>query len=356
MVIFACKCHKPASLSPLPLYALSVQKLGLRCAYTVQAQAVCYYKLMNTIRLHDKGPAVEDVQQRLCRLGFLDKQSIDGAFEKQTAEAVRAFREKAHLPISDEIDKQAWSALVDASFCLGDRTLYLRMPHFHGNDVSELQQALGALGFASGVNDGIFGAYTELALRKFQLNLGLPSDGIAGAYTFAALRNLHHSWEGKQGGPALLHLGFARAADVLESNALCLFGTSEFTRSVAARMSNLALATNPASKIVSANNLLVAPDENMMLVHIVLPEDKPDEGSKNAVPRVSFEAEDTLALRLEAALVVARRATPPRIELKLPGCVWEKAGEGRSAQHFAITLLDAMCAALASVAKRKQGK
>ena len=34
-------------------------------------------------------------------------------------------------------------------------------------------------------------------------------------------------------------------------NALCLFGTQEFTRSVASRMSNLALATNPASKIVS---------------------------------------------------------------------------------------------------------
>jgi len=26
--------------------------------------------------------------------------------------------------------------------------------------------------------------------------------------------------------------------------------------------------------------------------------------------------------------------------------VWEDAGEGRSAQHFAITLLDALCTAL----------
>ena len=72
------------------------------------------------------------------------------------------------------------------------------MPYFHGHDVLELQQALGALGFFYGTRDAIFGAHTEEALRRFQLNLGLPSDGIAGAYTYAALRNLAHSWVGKE--------------------------------------------------------------------------------------------------------------------------------------------------------------
>ena len=235
-----------------------------------------------------------------------------------------------------------WSALVDASFQLGDRTLYLRMPHFHGQDVLELQGALGALGFACGETDGIFGAFTELALRKFQLNLGLPSDGIAGAYTYAALRNLHHSWEGKEAVHGSSHLGFARAADVLERNALCLFGTKEFTRSVASRMSNLALATSPASKIVSADSLLVAPDSSMLLVHIVLP----DENTAPSVPRVSYEGEETLALRLETAIGVAEESAPSRIAVELTGTAWGDAGEGRSAQHFAITLLDALCSAL----------
>ncbi len=302
-----------------------------------------YHGHMNTIRLHNTGAAVEDVQQRLVRLGFLQSDAANGTFGEDTAAAVSAFRESAGLPATGEVDEKTWSALVDASFCLGDRTLYLRMPYFHGNDVRELQQALGALGFACGGTDGIFGAYTELALRKFQLNLGLPSDGIAGAYTYAALRNLHHSWEGKESAHGTVHLGFARAADVLERNALCLFGTDEFTRSVAARMSNLALATNPASKIVSANNLLVAPDKNMLLVHIVLPEEK----EAPSVPRVAFEAEDTLGIRLETAIEAALLKHPPRLELELPGTVWEEAGAGRSAQHFAITLLDALCTALA---------
>ena len=144
--------------------------------------------LMETIKRHDTGPAVEDVQQRLVTIGLLDPADVDGAFGDTTAEAVQAFCGGAGLPLTDEVTEKVWAALVDASFTLGDRTLYLRMPHFHGHDVLELQHALGALGFACGATDGIFGAFTELALRKFQLNLGLPSDGIAGAYTYAAIR------------------------------------------------------------------------------------------------------------------------------------------------------------------------
>lgn len=297
---------------------------------------------METITRHDTGAAVEDVQQRLAVVGLLAESDVDGVFGDKTASAVRAFCTQAGIPAADEVTDKVWSMLVDASFQLGDRTLYLRMPHFHGHDVLELQQALGALGFACGATDGIFGAYTELALRKFQLNLGLPSDGIAGAYTYAAIRNLHHSWEGKEAVRGTVHLGFARAADVLEHNALCLFGTHGFTRSVASRMSNLALATSPASKIMSADSLLVAPDEAMLLVHIVMPE----EATAESVPRVSFDDEGTLSLRLETAIGVADASVPSRIAVELPGVMWEDAGEGRSAQHFAIALLDALCSAL----------
>ena len=43
---------------------------------------------------------------------------------------------------------------------------------------------------------------------------------------------------------------------------------------------------------------------------------------------------------------VADAAAPSRIAVELPGTMWEDAGEGRSAQHLAITLLDALCSAL----------
>lgn len=250
---------------------------------------------MEPIKRNDSGAAVEDVQQRLVRIGYLSEDAVTGIFDDATARALADFCAGAALPIAEEVTEKVWSTLVDASFNLGDRTLYLRMPYFHGHDVLELQHALGALGFFYGDDDAIFGAHTEDALRRFQLNMGLPSDGIAGAYTYAALRNLAHSWVGKEAthGP-VRHLGFARAADVLERNAVCLFGTDEFSRSVASRMSNLSVATNPAAKIISADSLSVPPDESMMLVHVLLSAKDAEAG----VPLVSYEDEDSLALSL----------------------------------------------------------
>ena len=89
---------------------------------------------------------------------------------------------------------------------------------------------------------------------RFQLNLGLPSDGIAGAYTYAAIRNLHHSWEGKEAVHEAVHLGFARAADVLESNALCLFGTHavSYTHLCAPRAFAGALSAGPVILVPKA--------------------------------------------------------------------------------------------------------
>ncbi len=295
---------------------------------------------MKTITKGDAGVAVEDVQQRLALLGYLTEEQVNATFDETTAEAVLAFCRDSDIAPTDEVDAKIWAALVDATFHLGDRTLYLRMPYLHGHDVLELQNALGALGFFYGDEDGIFGAHTEDALRKFQMNLGLPSDGIAGAYTFSALHNLEHSWVGKGGMTSNLPLGFARAADVLEENALCLFGTDPFTRSVASRMSNLALATNPASKIVSAEALSVTPDENMLLVHVAL------EPGNNSTPTVWYEDEATLPVRMTSALKMAQVTKPLRIRVVLPGTSWIDAGEDRSAQHFAITLLDALCSAL----------
>ncbi len=302
---------------------------------------------METVRLQHTGAAVEDVQQRLVLAGFLTDADVDGVYGEKTAAAVSSFCLAHGLPATGEVDEKTWSALVDASYSMGDRTLYLRMPFFHGNDVRQLQRALGALGFACN-DDGIFGAYTEAALRKFQLNLALYGDGIAGAQTFRAIRNLRHSWEGKPAAVPGAHLGFSRAADVLGEHMLCLFGTSKFTRSVASRMSNLALATNPNSHMVSADSLLVAPDQNMCFVHLVLPgEERP--AQQKAVPVVQMDDEEgSLALRIENALNAVKGDSPRRIAIQVPGEAWEDAGEARAAQHYAVTLLDALCVALSN--------
>ena len=297
------------------------------------------------VHITDTGDAVKDVQERLCLVGCLEKSQVDGIFGDATAQGVKTFCKRENITdltneeIAGNITTRIWNALIDASFALGDRTLFLRMPHFHGHDVIVLQRALGALGFNCANIDGIFGATTESALRKFQMNMGLPTDGIAGAYTYAALRRLKYSWEDKEVVQLDMPVGFARAADALEKKPVCLFGTTPFTRLVANRMHNLALATTPASKVVSADSLSTPPNANMLRVHIVMPDEK-----RTLLPRVTY-GEHTLASRLRAAIEGLTHGIH-LIEVELPGYTWEDAGEDRSAQHFAITLLDALCTAL----------
>ena len=83
-----------------------------------------------------------------------------------------------------------WAALIEADFRLGDRMLYLRSPMTRGDDITDLQQRLGSLGFDAGYVDGIFGPDTESAVRNFQANQGLTPDGVVGPDTVMALGRL----------------------------------------------------------------------------------------------------------------------------------------------------------------------
>ena len=83
-----------------------------------------------------------------------------------------------------------WAALVEASWALGERSLYLTSPHMRGDDVAELQAHLGRLGFDCGRVDGIFGKLTLHALEEFQANCGVAVDGICGADTVRTIRRV----------------------------------------------------------------------------------------------------------------------------------------------------------------------
>ncbi len=296
------------------------------------------------------GAAVEDVQRRLTKLGYdLGEQGIDGVFGEGTRMAVRRFRSDKGMSDGDTIDALTWAALVDASFELGDRTLYLKMPYFHGNDVAQLQQALSILGFGCGPQDSIFGAYTEKAVRDFQANMGIDPDGIVGMATCNAIERLH--WAYKDKSPMGVDdgmLAFSRAVEVLENSPICIYGTDEITREIASRVANLAFATTSLSRLSSADSLSGTPSEEMVLVEIgtdVLPE--PD-----GVPVVVFENARDLARRFKIAvssLSSAPSSVRKRIVVRiaadrLEDDVEDIDGDLRNLiQHFAIQILDAIC-------------
>lgn len=60
-----------------------------------------------------------------------------------------------------------------------------------GRNVKEVQNKLISLGYSCGKfgADGDFGASTESAVRKFQLDMGLSVDGVVGKNTLAVLNN-----------------------------------------------------------------------------------------------------------------------------------------------------------------------
>jgi len=104
-----------------------------------------------------------------------------------TLDAVRAFQRHRGLHDHGTCDEPTWLALVESTWQLGDRPLRLVAPHLRGDDVGQLQAALGRLGFDCGRVDGILGPATARALEDFQRNCGLDVDGVCGHATVRAL-------------------------------------------------------------------------------------------------------------------------------------------------------------------------
>ena len=141
------------------------------------------------IRPGDRSQEVTDVQSRLRSLGLeIDDES--GLFGESTKQAVRTFQQRRQILIDGIVGPNTWDELVEASWRLGDRTLYLTNPFMRGDDVLALQSRLNALGFDAGRADGIFGPDTDEAIRSFQKEYGVAEDGIFGIATHYALLGL----------------------------------------------------------------------------------------------------------------------------------------------------------------------
>ena len=302
---------------------------------------------MEPIKKGMQGAAVEDVQTRLTSLGFtIDEPELsDKRFGDSTAAAVSSFRSRNDLAQGDEVDTACWETLVDASYKLGDRTLYLRLPNFHGADVRALQRALNTLGFACGKDDGYFGPHTEAALQQFQENVGLFADGMAFHDTFSYINRLHHVWEGK---PSIVEVdsqartGFARAASVLEGCHIAIGGEDAIARNVASRMWNIASATTDGSGIVLYESGESAP-VGMDLILEIASTDLPDDAEPRATIVLS-ECHD-LPLRIKTAMAAAT-TKPVVIRIELTGMTSYGVFTASDAQTLAVRLLDGVCDAL----------
>ena len=111
-------------------------------------------------------------------------------FCAETEASLRAFQHARGLRADGRCDADTWAGLVEASWRLGDRLLFLTAPNMRGDDIAELQSLLGRIGFDCGRVDGILGPDTDNALRDFQGNCGLLVDGTCGPVTLRAIERV----------------------------------------------------------------------------------------------------------------------------------------------------------------------
>jgi len=286
----------------------------------------------------DRGPAVQDIQQRLLALGFdLGPTGVDGVFLGETLAAVRSFQRGRGLEPDGIVGDETWAALVDATFRLGDRLLYLRLPYLHGVDVRTLQGALNVLGFACGTPDGIFGAFTERAVREFQANVSLPADGIAGTDTVGALERLRHVWQGKDpSSPAALSAVPARAAEALRRVPVTIVCADACAREVAGRVANLAVAVEPAANVTVADT--VGGDVPGLILRVGC---TPSPPSTAGLPLIVLPADAPAEGRFIAAFQASPGCCDAVVHLPAEVCKDE-----HGAQASAVRILDGVCAVL----------
>src|SRR5215213_3945805 len=124
------------------------------------------------------GEVVRQLQQALKDLGF-DPGAVDGQFGSRTEAAVKAFQGDHDIAVDGIVGDITWLNIDEAD--MSNPTIRKGST---GNPVRRAQKRLTLGGYDTRGVDGIFGAGTEAAVRRFQGDRRLTVDGIVGPRTW----------------------------------------------------------------------------------------------------------------------------------------------------------------------------
>src|SRR4051794_22907746 len=113
------------------------------------------------------GEAVKQLQQALKDLGY-DVGAVDGQFGAKTEQAVKAFQHARGIAADGIVGDITWVNIDEAD--MSNPTI---KKGSKGNPVRRAQKRLTLGGWDTGGVDGIFGASTERAVKRFQHDNGL---------------------------------------------------------------------------------------------------------------------------------------------------------------------------------------
>ncbi len=147
------------------------------------------------LKIGSKGEDVLTLQMTLRLRGYdIGKGGPDGIFGDDTEKAVKEFQKDHKLQADGIVGELTQEALHHDYSGNTDYGELLQLGS-GGPQVAEMQRLLIKAGYSVGSSgaDGIFGAGTESAVKRFQESKGLAKDGIIGPDTKNALKNSNSS-------------------------------------------------------------------------------------------------------------------------------------------------------------------
>ena len=161
-----------------------------------------------TLRQGSTGSAVEQLQFWLNTLAQYDagipSTAVDGVFGSRTAAAVRAFQRREGLTVDGVVGRTTWTTLYNEFRSIqsdnGTPNAYPGTPLRQGSRGQSVRLVQFWLKIARTVYtslrsvtvDGVFGAATTAAVKRFQSYFGLTSDGVVGRTTWQKLYEVYN--------------------------------------------------------------------------------------------------------------------------------------------------------------------
>lgn len=172
-----------------------------------------------TLRVGSSGSAVEQLQYWLNVLAqyysAIPSVTVDGVFGAGTEAAVRAFQRRFGLTVDGVVGQTTWNAIYAQYSSIqsdnGTPNAYPGTPLREGDRGANVKLAqfwlkIARTTYSSLSNltvDGIFGAGTTTAVRRFQTYFGLTSDGVIGRTTWNKLHEVYTGVANKLLSPSL---------------------------------------------------------------------------------------------------------------------------------------------------------
>lgn len=126
-----------------------------------------------TLQLGSQGAAVKELQTLINTRLNASRLKVDGIFGTQTLAAVKEMQERFFLTVDGIVGAKTWAALTTGK----NAELPVLKIGSQGDLVRRIQSRLTVNGYTLGAIDGIFGAKTEAAVKRFQADRHLKADG-----------------------------------------------------------------------------------------------------------------------------------------------------------------------------------